>query len=331
MQVPAPAASNAPGAGTASHLTEGNADRSVPRLVSPRPASAQARYAFHALWLHPPRHDDAAKVVTPRFPKPQLVSRDNPRGQSGGSLDARPAHEHDGAGRRHLVEVVHHLDLQVSLVEHPSFAGEVAGLGGKIARVGVERLVAVHGDVALVVEELQRLHGPSGAVLAALVVEVVERVVVGPALRPVGAQRHERAGGDAAVLRLPCLDVVDRDGHVGTLCRDLGREVDHDERHHHVGGAVCLGAGGTGREVVGEVDMRAELTRELVGMDTAGEHLLVIIEHGAAELHRPRRDACPVRAVVGKRMGELHPGGAFQFVEFGPQAHGSSFLATGRA
>ena len=73
------------------------------------------------------------------------------------------------------------------MVEHVALAGKIVGFRRQERGIRVEGLMPVHLDISFLIEEAERLHRPAGAVLAPFLVEVVERVVIGPALVPVGA------------------------------------------------------------------------------------------------------------------------------------------------
>lgn len=166
----------------------------------------------------------------------------------------------------HEVQVAHPLGLGEVVVQQPVLPLEGRG------RVGVERLVPVEEDAALVVQELQRLEPHAGERL------LVEALGLGPAHVPVGAHEDHRALRHAAVLGLPLLHVRDLEV-VALVAAHLVRDVDDDQRPQRVGrgqvadgraeripvrGRVELSAVLVGRQVEGRGDEAVLLVGELV-------------------------------------------------------------------
>ncbi len=215
-----------------------------------------------------------------RYPRGRVgrADRDVARVAAEAALELRVADGDEAAGRRHLVEVRHALGLSIAVVHQPVLALERRG------GVGVERLVAVEKDVALLVQELQRVESdaregcPRGEVL------------VRPALRPVGAHEDHRSLGDDAVLLLESLDVGDLQG-VAEVLRHLLLHRDHHQRAQRVGGRQLVDARILGRPV----RRRIELGAELVGRQHVGRRLEAVLLVGE-------------RVALGRVACELLPG-----------------------
>src|SRR5580765_674746 len=94
--------------------------------------------------------DRAAPTFSRRIPGALRKDRECSRREPEPVLDLWPRHDDDGAGRRHLVEVRHHFDLEVILFEDPGLRLH------RLGRVGVERFVADGRHLALIEQELDR-------------------------------------------------------------------------------------------------------------------------------------------------------------------------------
>ena len=133
-------------------------------------------------------------------------------------------------------------------------------------RVGVERLVAVEEDVALQVQELERLQRDAGELLE------LGQLRAGPALGPVRAHEDDAAGRDRPVVDLPLADVGDLQRVVEVLA-DLGNDRDDDQRAHGEGRRQLVDGRVLGRPVRGRVELRAELVggqRVARGLEAVG-------------------------------------------------------------
>ena len=190
--------------------------------------------------------------------------------------------------------------------EHVALGGQVPCRCGQLGGIGVQRLVAVHGNAAVLVQEMQRFHRPAGEVVGTVFIRTGEVAHIRPAAGPVGAQRHKGIRRDAAVPGLVVQNVLDSDRVVRILL-DLGSDVDDAQRIHHAVDTVLFRQGGIPHKMTGKVDVCAELTRELEGLDQAIEHLIAPVVNRFGQLHRSGGDAAPDRAVVVQRMGQIDP------------------------
>src|SRR5262249_43083686 len=80
--------------------------------------------------------------------------REGARGKAQTILHLGPGRDDQRAGRRHLVEVGHHLDLIVAVLKDVGLRIHLVG------DVGIHRLVPGRGDATLLVEEFDGLKGP---------------------------------------------------------------------------------------------------------------------------------------------------------------------------
>ena len=224
-----------------------------------------------------------------------------------------PGGDQDRAGGGYLVQVVEHLDLKLSLFEDVALAGQILGFGRLGGGVGIQGFVPVGGGIADFIDVLERVQRPSGEILAAVLGNAGQGVHIRPVFGPVGAQRNERAVGDRTVFGLIVLNILSRSGVMAVGLHLLG-DVDHAQGEHRVLHTESIGERSAFDKVAGEVDVCAELARELKCLDLAFEHRIAPVEYHLAELHGALGDTAPVRAVVIERVGKLHP---FEFFGLG--------------
>ena len=62
-----------------------------------------------------------------------------------------------------------------------------------------------------------------------------------------------------------------------------------------------------------KINVSAELSRKLEGLDQAVQHLVAPVITDGSKLHGAFRDTGPVGAVVVQRVGEFHPAVFFCF------------------
>src|SRR5207344_3011585 len=111
--------------------------------------------------------------------------------------ELRIADDDERPGLRNLVEIGDAFGLRIALMQHPAFALHIRG------RVRVERLMPLEQDLALFVQELERVEADAGEFLQG------GELRIGPGLRPVRAHEDNGAFRYATVLLLPGLDVDD--------------------------------------------------------------------------------------------------------------------------
>ena len=152
---------------------------------------------------------------------------------------------------------------------------------------------------AFVAQEFQRLQRPAGAVALAVRVDAVQ--VIGlPAFRPVRAQRHKSAVGDAPVALLPRLDVVHGDGQVMELL-GLFVQVKHREWQNHLVDWQLVEGAGAIDKVDRRVHVRAPLPNNFVSI-----HREALLVHGEqASRHLVLKHA-ELRLSREKCVGEIH-------------------------
>src|SRR3954470_4580118 len=167
---------------------------------------------------------------------------------AGSALELRIPDLNQAAGRRHLVEIGDALGLDIAVVHQPGLACE------RRRGVGVQRLVAVHQDVPLQVQELQCVQGHTGKGRPGR-----ERGI-GPVLGPVGADEDDGSGGKRAMVALEGLDVGGLQVIAG-IPPDLLDDRNYDEWPYGEGWWQLVYRGG----LPGPGARRIELGSELAG------------------------------------------------------------------
>src|SRR5580658_5128072 len=132
---------------------------------------------------------------------------DHPGRKPGAVPGFRECHHDQSPRLRHLIQIGQHFDLVVIGAENIALERVIVLRSGD-PRIGVGGLVARRRDLAGLVEILEHRLAPAGIMGDTLGIDILDRLLIRPALGPIRPHRHERTLRNGAMALFPRRHIV---------------------------------------------------------------------------------------------------------------------------
>src|SRR5262249_11323018 len=134
--------------------------------------------------------------------------RKYPRGEPRSAFWFGKSDDGQRSGFGNLIKIREQLDLVMVRAQDVSLQRVIFFSRGE-PRIGIGGFVARCGDLSILIKIFQHRQTPAGIMRNTVCIFVFHFCGVRPAFRPIGAHRHERAGGNLAMIFLPLFHPVE--------------------------------------------------------------------------------------------------------------------------